>query len=66
MPVVTIVVEALAAFCNGQKVIVAPGSSNIEEICPSFSGPNPFAVNTFYFLFVVLVRHSYKFMLRVH
>ncbi len=58
MPVVTIIVEALPAFRNRKKIIVAAGSSYIEKVGPSFSSPNSFAVNTFNLLFVVVVRHS--------
>jgi hypothetical protein len=58
VPVITIVIKAFAAFSNGQEIIVTPGSPYIKKIGSSFTGPDPFTVNTFHFFVVVLVRHS--------
>ncbi len=58
MPVVTIIVKTFSTFGNCQKIVVASRGSNIKKIGPSLSRPDPFAVNTFNFLFVVVVRHG--------
>lgn len=61
VPVVAVVIKTLAAFGDGEVIIVAPGSSYIEEIGPSFSCADALAVNAFDFVVIVLVRHSIDF-----
>jgi len=58
VPVVSIVVKTLAAFGNGQEIIITTGCPYIKKIGPSFTSPDPLAVNTVHFFVVVLVRHS--------
>ena len=61
MPVVPIFVEFLAALRDSQVVIIAPGSSNVKEIGPTFSGSYAFAIDALHSFFVVVVRHSISF-----
>ena len=61
MPVVTIIIKTFAAFSDGEVVIVSPGCLYIKKIGPAFAGTNSLAVNALHFLFIVVVRHSYKF-----
>ena len=58
MTVITIVIETLSAFCDGQVIIIATGSPDIEEIGPSFACPDAFAVNAVHSFFVVVVLHN--------
>ena len=65
VPVIAIIVKTLTAFCDGQVIVIASCSSYIKKIRSSFSSANPFAVDTFHFLVVVLVRHSFNFFLQL-
>jgi hypothetical protein len=64
MPVVTIIIKPFPTFRDGQKVIIATGSPYVKKISSSFPGPDPFAINTFNFLFVVFVRHGYLVLVK--
>jgi hypothetical protein len=46
MPVITIVVKTLTAFCYGQVIIIASCGSYIKKIRSSFASPDSFAVDT--------------------
>ncbi len=61
MPVITIVIEALAAFGNGQVIIISSCSSYIKKICSAFAGTNSFAVDAFHSLVIVFVLHIISF-----
>ena len=61
MPVISIIIETLSAFCDGEAIIISSGCSYIKKIGSSFSGPDSLAVHTVHFLFVVVVRHDLKF-----
>src|SRR6188508_557598 len=59
MTIITVIIKSFTAFGNGQIIIITTGCSYVKEISPAFTSTNPFAVNAFHFVFVViLVRHS--------
>src|SRR5688572_7778286 len=58
MPVIAIIIKPFPALSDGKIVVVTTGSPDVKKIGPSFPSPDPLAVNTFHFLFVVVVRHS--------
>src|SRR5688572_28409568 len=58
VPVIPIVVKPFTAFGNCKVIIISAGSSNIKKVGPSFAGTNALAVNTLYFLVIILVHHS--------
>ena len=58
MPVVSVIIKTLTAFSNGEVIIITTGCPYIKKVSPSLSSTNSFAVNTFHFLVVILVRHS--------
>jgi hypothetical protein len=60
MPVVSIRIKALAAFCDGEVIIIATGFPYIKKVSPAFPCPDAFALNAFHFFVVVFVRHWYK------
>jgi hypothetical protein len=62
MTIVAVIIKTFAAFGYGQVIIVAPGSSYIKKVGPSFSGTDTLTVNALHFLVIVLVRHLYKFL----
>ena len=62
MSVVPIRIKAFAALRDGQVIIISPGFSYIKKVGSAFTGSDSFAVNTFHFFVIVVVRHCYKFL----
>ena len=58
MPVVSIGIKFLTAFCNGEILVVSPGSSYIKEVGSSFTCANALAVNAVHSFVIVFVRHG--------
>ena len=58
MPVVSVVIKAFAAFSDCKVIIISTGCPDIEEISPSLSSPDAFAINAFHSFVVVFVRHN--------
>jgi hypothetical protein len=61
MPVITIFIELLTAFRDGEIIIVTPGCSDIKEIGSSLSGSDTFTIDALHPFFVVFVRHRFIF-----
>ena len=62
MSVITIVIKTLTALGDGEVIVISASSPYIKKIGSSFTSSDSFAVNTFHFFVVVLVRHSCCFL----
>jgi hypothetical protein len=61
MPVISIGIKFLTAFCNGEIVVISTGSSYIKEVGSSFSSADALTVNAVHSFVIVFVRHGYSF-----
>jgi hypothetical protein len=62
MPVVPVIVKAFFAFCNCNEVIIATGSTNIEEICPSFTCFYPLAEQALVVAIITVIAKIFVFV----
>ena len=62
MPVIAVIIESFTAFSDCKVIVISPRCFYVEKISSALASPNPFAVNAFHFLFIVVVRHSSKIL----